>query len=78
MGNTQAVWILYDALSGLNFLNANELKMTAVERHWIVERAAELNQHIFFRMEVQNGKCIGGEVVLLFPQEMKSCGFLQN
>lgn len=28
MGNTQAVWILYDALSGLKFLNANKLKMT--------------------------------------------------
>ena len=55
--------------------------MTA-EIHWAVEGTAELNQTTYFR-DVLASKwsptmCYaGGEVMFLFPQEMKSYGFLQ-
>lgn len=37
--NTQGIWILYDVLLTLNFLNANEQKTIAAERHSIMESA---------------------------------------
>lgn len=40
---------MYDALLTLKFLNANEKGMTAVERHWIIENNAELNQFVYFK-----------------------------
>ena len=40
---------LYNALLILNFLSANEKGTTATERHWILEKSAELNQPIYFK-----------------------------
>ncbi|KAL6087154.1 hypothetical protein STEG23_023411, partial [Scotinomys teguina] len=40
---------LHNALLTLNFLNANEKGTTAAERHWIIEKTAELNQPIYFK-----------------------------
>ena len=40
---------LHNALLTLNFLNANEEGTTAAERHWIIEKTAELNQPIYFK-----------------------------
>lgn len=82
MGNTQSVWVLCGALLILNFLNTNGQKTKAVESHWIVE-TAKLNQLIYFiHVLTVNGSqkiCYaGGEVLLLFPQETKSCIFVQN
>lgn len=57
--------------------------MAATERHGIIKGTAELNQPRYFR-DVLTLKwnsemyCVGGEAMLLFPQEMKDCGFLQN
>lgn len=48
MGNTQGIWILYDIVLTLNFLNADEQVKTP-ERHEIVKGTAELNQPKYFR-----------------------------
>ena len=40
---------LHNALLTLNFLNANEKRTTATERHWIIEKSTELNQPIYFK-----------------------------
>ncbi|KAL6038422.1 hypothetical protein STEG23_016128, partial [Scotinomys teguina] len=40
---------LHNALLTFNFLNANEKGTTAAERHWIIEKTAELNQPIYFK-----------------------------
>ncbi|KAL6084245.1 hypothetical protein STEG23_037991, partial [Scotinomys teguina] len=40
---------LHNALLTLNFLNANEKRTTAAERHWIIEKTAELNQPVYFK-----------------------------
>ena len=33
----------------MNFLNANEKGTTAAERHWIMEKSAELNQPVYIK-----------------------------
>lgn len=40
---------LHSALLTLNFLNADEQNSTAAERHWIVEKTAELNQPAYIK-----------------------------
>ncbi|MGE9714896.1 DDE-type integrase/transposase/recombinase [Escherichia coli] len=40
---------LHNALLTLNFLNANEKGQTATERHWTMEKTAELNQPVYFK-----------------------------
>ena len=40
---------LHNALLTLNFLNANEKGTTAAERHWIMEKSAELNQPVYIK-----------------------------
>ncbi|EGV97888.1 HERV-K_7p22.1 provirus ancestral Pol protein [Cricetulus griseus] len=40
---------LHNALLTLNFLNANEKGQTAEERHWTMEKTAELNQPVYFK-----------------------------
>ena len=40
---------LHNALLTLNFLNANEKGTTAAERHWIMEKSAELNQLVYIK-----------------------------
>ena len=37
---------LHNALLTLNFLNANEKGQIAAERHWTMEKTAELNQPV--------------------------------
>lgn len=79
----QGVWTLYEVFFFiLNVLNANEQRMTASERHSIVEVTAGLNQPAY-RLYIarvswlQNGSseweiwCVGGE-------ETKSCGLLHT
>ena len=39
---------LHNALLTLNFLNANEKRTTAAERHWTIEKTLELNQPVYF------------------------------
>ncbi|ERE73373.1 putative Pol polyprotein [Cricetulus griseus] len=40
---------LHNAFLMLNFLNANESGQTAAERHWTMEKTAELNQPVYFK-----------------------------
>ncbi|CAO2607041.1 Gag-Pro-Pol polyprotein, partial [Lemmus lemmus] len=40
---------LYNALLTLNFLNTNEKRTAAVERHWIMGKTSELNQSVYFQ-----------------------------
>lgn len=55
MGNTQSIWILYDALLTFNFLNAEE-QTTAVEKHCIMK------EPVYFR-DVLASKWKSGNVL---------------
>ena len=69
----------------LNFLIVD--KQTTAKRSGI-EKIVSINQPIYFRNALTlngsqkiylshgNQKCFGGDVLLLFPQETRSCRFL--
>lgn len=81
MGNIQQVQILYGVLSSVS-LDPDE-QMTAAERNWMIKKTEELNQPRCFTdilsiNGIQKIYCIEGEVMPLFPQEIKDCGCLQD
>jgi hypothetical protein len=65
----------------LIFCNAKEQKPTAAERHWVLEKTAELNHPLYIKDVLTStweaGLCYaGGEIFHIFPQEKRSKGFL--
>ena len=70
MRNIQKVWILHATVLSLNFLVA--------KRHWIV-KTPRFNKPIYFKNILSKKVChFGEEVLFLFPQEVKGCGFIRN
>ena len=70
-GHLAPVWYFVD----FNVLNADK-QITAVERHWIMKGAAELNQSICLRAVLASEWKLGNalhqeEVILLITQETK-------
>ena len=78
---TKTRW--HNALLTLNFLNANEKRKIAVEKHWILGKTMELNQPEYFKdvltfeWEPEYVLC-WGRVLLLLPKEKKSYRYHQN
>ena len=57
--------------------------MTAAERYWMINETEELNKPRCFTVilsinGIQKICCTEGEIMLLFPQEIKDCGYIQD
>ena len=77
MESTKNLWILYAVLLSLNCLTA-EVITTTDKRN-----AAELIQFIYFKNALtqkfkSKDKLLGNGFLILFPQKMKSYGFLPD
>ena len=73
MENTQRIWILYVIVLSLNYLTAEE-GAAAAKRHFIIN-VSEL-VYILKMSWLQN--YFAEEGLLLFPQEMRGCGFIMG
>ena len=79
MENTQKILILYAIMLSLNCLNAEEGATAA--KGYLLINVAELIQDRYFENTLASklkskGMLLGEEGLLLFPQEMRGCGFI--